>query len=177
MEKIYRNASPFDEDRYTKELMAKYGIQNVRGGSYVTMFLDEDTVDVLKREIWAAQDKCTTCGRDGHFTKDCHSASDVDGNIFVWKCGRCNKEFESENACDNHLRMCGKIVKRNRVVCFKCGTPGHYASNCYKGGRGFTNKYSDSDSDSYSDSYSDSDSDSYSDSYSDSDSYYDSDYE
>ena len=32
---IYENQSPFDEDKHVKELMAKYGIDKVRGGTYV----------------------------------------------------------------------------------------------------------------------------------------------
>jgi predicted GIY-YIG superfamily endonuclease len=71
VEKIIPNSSPFDEDKYVKEYMNKYGIENVRGGSYVTEILDEVSIFSLRKEIWAANDCCTQCGRKGHFVKDC----------------------------------------------------------------------------------------------------------
>ena len=33
--RVYNNCDPYDEDKYTLKLMDKYGIDNVRGGSYV----------------------------------------------------------------------------------------------------------------------------------------------
>lgn len=82
LERTIPNASPFDEDKYVKEYMAKYGIDKVRGGSYVSERLDEIQEEALKREIWGAQDKCTRCGHKGHFVKDCFAKVDVDGNTF-----------------------------------------------------------------------------------------------
>ena len=41
LEKIIPNVSSFEEDKITKEYMAKYGIDKVRGGSYVQVILSE----------------------------------------------------------------------------------------------------------------------------------------
>jgi hypothetical protein len=72
--------SPFEEDKVVKEYMAKYGIENVRGGAYVTEKLDEIQESNLQKELWAASDCCTQCGRKGHFVKNCYAKNDINGN-------------------------------------------------------------------------------------------------
>jgi predicted GIY-YIG superfamily endonuclease len=83
LERVITNASSFDEDKYTKELMAKHGIEKVRGGAYVTEVLEDFQEEALRREIWGAGNKCTLCGRAGHFVKDCYARTDVEGNEIV----------------------------------------------------------------------------------------------
>jgi len=80
LEKTISNVSPFEEDKVTKEYMHKYGIDKVRGGSYVQIELDEFQKESINREIWGAKDLCTQCGRAGHFIKDCYAKTDVSGN-------------------------------------------------------------------------------------------------
>ena len=80
LEKTMENVSPFDEDKITKEYMSKYGIDNVRGGSYVQIELSKFHLDALKMELWSTKDLCTRCGRAGHFIKDCYAKSDALGN-------------------------------------------------------------------------------------------------
>lgn len=99
LEKVIKNASPFDEDKYTKEYMAKYGIDKVRGGSYVSMELDEVQEEALTREIWGAKDCCTQCGRKGHFVNDCFAISNAFWNRYeekdqeeAWGCEYCDAE-------------------------------------------------------------------------------------
>ncbi len=69
--KIFKNCSIFDEDKYTKIYMAKYGIDNVRGGNYVQLTLDKNTRVFLENELNSAQDRCFKCGKLGHFIKEC----------------------------------------------------------------------------------------------------------
>jgi cellular nucleic acid-binding protein len=56
VERVIERASIFDEDKYTKEYMNKYGIDNVRGGAYVMEILPEEQINLLLREITFAND-------------------------------------------------------------------------------------------------------------------------
>ena len=79
VEKTIHNVSPFEEDKITKEYMSTYGIDKVRGGSYVEIKLSEFHMAALNMEIWAANDLCTQCGRSGHFVKDCYATTHCKG--------------------------------------------------------------------------------------------------
>jgi hypothetical protein len=78
LEIIYPNVSIFDEDKYTKQYMAQYGIDKVRGGAYVLPLLTDTQRKAIQREIWGAQDVCFRCGR-GHFVGRCNEMTDVYG--------------------------------------------------------------------------------------------------
>ena len=97
LEKIIAGASPFDEDKVTKEYMNKYGIDKVRGGSYVEVELSDMQEKSVYKEIWAANDLCTQCGRLGHFIKNCYASIDVRGNPIVGEEEEEEEEDEDED--------------------------------------------------------------------------------
>jgi predicted GIY-YIG superfamily endonuclease len=133
------NVSPFEEDKITKEYMSKYGVENVRGGSYANPELTDFQLEALRAEMCSANDLCSNCGRSGHFIKDC----------YVKPQNNSNKNINSE---------------LQHTTCRRCGRKGHSLSDCYAGRhvRGFSldesDDYADSDSDDYD---SDDDSDDY----------------
>ena len=68
---IKPNCDDYDEDKITRQYMDKYGIDNVRGGSFVSIILNKTTIDILQQMSNGTNNKCITCGGNGHFSKDC----------------------------------------------------------------------------------------------------------
>jgi predicted GIY-YIG superfamily endonuclease len=99
---IIENQDNFDEDKITKKYMSIYGIDNVRGGSYVSINLMDYQIECLKKELNSSQDKCFKCGNYGHFANNC----DIRHN-------------------DNIIKI------KNDSRCYRCGRSGHYMNECY----------------------------------------------
>ena len=109
VEEIIRNASPFDEDRYTKEYMSKYGVDKVRGGAYCQINLDDSQIEAINRETRGVKDLCSKCGRAGHFAKNCYATTDT---------SRSKIQYEEPST-------------RKEGACYRCGRKGHYSPDCY----------------------------------------------
>ena len=61
----------FEEDMKTLEMMKKYGIDNVRGGSFSNIQLSNCEISIINKMINTAEDKCFICGSNTHFESDC----------------------------------------------------------------------------------------------------------
>lgn len=66
-----RTTNKFDEDKWTKMYMNEFGIDNVRGGSYAKINLEEYQIKALKLELCTANNLCFKCGKSGHFASQC----------------------------------------------------------------------------------------------------------
>jgi hypothetical protein len=60
---IKPNCDDYDEDKITRQYMDKYGINNVRGGSFVSVKLEKSTIDTLKKMSNGTTNKCFICGK------------------------------------------------------------------------------------------------------------------
>lgn len=68
----FESIDKFEEDKYTKKYMDKYGIDNVRGGSYSNVNLTDWQIKALEYELKTSNDLCFHCGMKGHFASDCY---------------------------------------------------------------------------------------------------------
>lgn len=89
------SGSHFDEDKYTKIYMDKFGIDNVRGGSYNQIELTNNQKQYLIAELRTSNNVCYRCGRNSHFIKDCYAKTDLNGNLLF-----TNKKNDNEILVD-----------------------------------------------------------------------------
>tara|TARA_B110000971_G_C20000718_1_gene496689 strand:- start:40 stop:528 length:489 start_codon:yes stop_codon:yes gene_type:complete len=82
IEKVITN--DLDVDKWIKIYMQIYGINNVRGGSYSKILLDETEIRLLRKETNNSSCNCLFCGEYGHFINNCniYSNNTVNNNIY-----------------------------------------------------------------------------------------------
>jgi predicted GIY-YIG superfamily endonuclease len=68
----YKTDDSLEENNMTKKYMILYGIENVRGGSYANLELEEWQIKSLEMEFKSAGDYCYKCGEINHFAKNCN---------------------------------------------------------------------------------------------------------
>ena len=109
----------FEVNKLTKKAMARFGIDNVRGGSYLQEKLSAVQMQVLQHELTLSQYKCHLCLERPHFQKDCTANLDADGKILGFEdCQNCSEPGHASTACPRDNQ------------CHKCGSTHHKAGSC-----------------------------------------------
>jgi hypothetical protein len=109
VEKLISNCDDYDEDKYTRIYMDKYGVDNVRGGSFVQVKLNDNTKEALNKMSNGTKDLCFKCGEKGHFAINCNKYD-------------CEYESEDEVEDDgedlknNFISECKKIKMKNNII-------------------------------------------------------------
>ena len=130
------------EDRVTKELMLQHGIDNVRGGSYCRINLDDGQYNALTTELRSATGTCFECGLQGHFAAQCPAKREPAkpgkhkraSKSTRDSCLRCGRSGHSADTCYAKTDADGDVLSDSSDdadSCFRCGRNGHFANTCY----------------------------------------------
>ncbi|GJV89756.1 putative reverse transcriptase domain-containing protein [Tanacetum coccineum] len=75
--------------------------------------------------------KCTNCKKLGHLAKDCRSRpATANNNNNNRNNNNNNNRNNNNNNNRNNNNPRAQGANTNAIVCFECGTPGHFRSNC-----------------------------------------------
>jgi hypothetical protein len=96
LEETYHRADSLDEDKITLKYMMSHGIDNVRGGPYVSTVLPPETKVHITQRIRMASDVCVKCGSDTHFVSECPIRK-CDEELP--RCGKCSSQYHFTEDC------------------------------------------------------------------------------
>ncbi len=156
---IISDCDDYDEDKYTLQYMDKYGILNVRGGSFSEIQFSKTNLMMINRMINGAKNQCFLCGSKEHFVKHCDKRDELKENDGKCDCTTSLFSPHRKSKCalkkmidffdiftnieeedDDNTSYYEEVQKQNPNQkrkstkirgCYRCGREGHYATNCY----------------------------------------------
>ncbi len=125
---VLKNADKFDEDKYVLKYMDKYGVDNVRGGSYSQMVLNNDLQKCIQRHFITANNLCYICGGKGHLIREC---PDNPKNARLLNNLEERRKFSEEPPRKKIKVEDISFSFDSEALCNRCGRTGHYAEQCF----------------------------------------------
>jgi len=112
-----------DEDNIVLYMMEKYGIDNVRGGSFSKVELDEYDTHTIFKMLRTRNNSCFRCGSKRHYIGNCTA------------CKRCGRTNHTEKNCYANSDIDGidldSTRHNEREGCNRCGRASHLEEQCY----------------------------------------------
>ena len=125
---VIKNADKFDEDKYVLKYMDKYGVENVRGGSYSQMILNNDLQKCIQRHFITANNLCYICGGKGHLIREC---PDNPKNARLLNNLEERRKFSEEPPRKKIKVDDISFSFDSEALCDRCGRTGHYKEQCF----------------------------------------------
>ena len=132
----YSTGDSFDEDKITLQYMKKYGIDNVRGGSFCQCKLTKNDEETIIKMINSSTDRCYKCGEKGHFANKCSEESEEESEEEWEESTHTNAGARDGTIYDSSRgyirpKRYKSRSKRSSGKCCRCGRYSHKAKNCY----------------------------------------------
>lgn len=154
VERIH-SLDPWDEDKITLKYMDKYGIENVRGGSFSSAKLAPEEIATIRTMISGAHGKCTICGNTDHYKTTCPITTEFQdyevvikdkNDVLLTTSGLQTPASNESERFDVSQYLTGAItslaistsniwsslfnIPRREQTCLRCGFVGHLTGNC-----------------------------------------------